>query len=115
VALPTKAVFAGWRPVAASATTLEPAAVAKLSSRDQLLQYVATQSNDLEGPAIALQPVIAKVLGELRKLAGCRLARMSGSGATCFALFSSATAAREAAKVLRRKHPHWWVRAGTLR
>ncbi|HMK71137.1 MAG TPA: 4-(cytidine 5'-diphospho)-2-C-methyl-D-erythritol kinase, partial [Xanthobacteraceae bacterium] len=57
----------------------------------------------------------AKVLGELRKLAGCRLARMSGSGATCFALFSSATAAREAAKVLRRKHPHWWVRAGTLR
>jgi len=114
VALPTKAVFAGWRPVAASATTLEPAAVAKLSSRDQLLQYVATQSNDLEGPAIALQPVIAKVLGELRKLAGCRLARMSGSGATCFALFSSATAAREAAKVLRRKHPYWWVRAGTL-
>ena len=114
VALPTKAVFAGWRPAAAPGTALDAAAVAKLKDRDQLLQVLAAQSNDLEGPAIALEPVIAEVLSESRKLPGCRLARMSGSGATCFALFSSATAAREAARVLRGKHPHWWVKPGVL-
>ena len=86
----------------------------KLTSRDQLLHLLATQSNDLEDAAIALKPVIADVLAALRGLAGCRLARMSGSGATCFGLFSSATAARAAAKVLRDKYQHWWVKAGVL-
>ena len=73
-------------------------AAAKLTSREQLLQLLMTQANDLEGAAIALAPVIADVLAALRALPGCRLARMSGSGATCFALFSSAAAARAAAK-----------------
>ena len=54
------------------------------------------------------------VLTALRGLPGCQLARMSGSGATCFALFSGAAAAREAAKILRGKFPHWWVKATTL-
>ena len=63
--------------------------VVKLTSRDQLLQFLDTQSNDLEGSAIALAPVIADVLSALRELAGCKLARMSGSGATCFGLFSA--------------------------
>ena len=99
---------------AAQVVALDPAAVAKLTSRDQLLQYLATQSNDLEEPAIALKPVIADVLTGLRGLPGCRLARMSGSGATCFGLFSSATVARAAGKVLRDKYQHWWVKAGVL-
>jgi 4-diphosphocytidyl-2-C-methyl-D-erythritol kinase len=114
VALVTKAVFAGWRPAAARGAALDPAAVAKLTTRDQLLHFLATQSNDLEGPAIALKPVIADVLTELRELAGCQLARMSGSGATCFAVFAALAAAREAAKLLRGKHPQCWVRAGML-
>ncbi len=113
VALPTKAVFAGWRPAAAPGAALDPAVVAKLTSRDALLHLLATQSNDLEDAAIALQPVIADVLSELRRLPGCQLARMSGSGATCFGLFSSATAAHAAGKVLR-KYQHWWVKAGVL-
>ncbi len=114
VALPTKAVFAGWRPAAAPGVALDPAAVAKLTGRDQLLQFLATQSNDLEEPAIALKPVIAEVLAELRRLPGCQLARMSGSGATCFGLFATSAAAREATKVLRDKYQHGWVEAGAL-
>ena len=114
VAVPTKAVFAQWR--AAGAAAVPPAidAVATLASRDALLGFLDTQSNDLERPAIAIAPVIGDVLAALRALPGCRLARMSGSGATCFGLFSSATAARAAAKTLRGKYQHWWVRAGTL-
>jgi 4-diphosphocytidyl-2-C-methyl-D-erythritol kinase len=75
---------------------------------------VAESLNDLEAPAIKLQPVIADVLSELRQLAGCQLARMSGSGATCFGLFDSGRAAAAAARVLRASHPSWWVRATAL-
>jgi len=70
--------------------------------------------NDLEPPAIALQPVIADALAALRAAATCRLARMSGSGATCFALFESGRAATAAARTLRANHPRWWVRAATF-
>ena len=115
VALPTKAVFAGWTPAPAPAVALDPATFTKLTGRDQLLQLLSAQANDLEQPAIALQPVIAEVLAALRVLAGCALTRMSGSGATCFALFGSRAAARGAAAILRGRYPRWWVRAGTLR
>ncbi len=114
VALPTKAVFARWKPATNSEIASDLDAVANVSGRDQLLQFLDTQSNDLEAPAIALQPVIAEVLTVLRGLPGCRLARMSGSGATCLALFSGRAVARESAKVLRGKFPHWWVKATTL-
>ena len=60
-------------------------------------------ANDLEAPAIKLQPVIADVLSELRQLPGCQLARMSGSGATCFGLFGSSRAAAAAARTLREQ------------
>ena len=68
--------------------------------------------NDLEEPAIALQPVIADVLAALRTRPGCELARMSGSGATCFGLFASADEAETAATGLRR--PGWWCWGGAL-
>lgn len=116
VAVATRDVFAGWRPAAgAGSAALDFAAVAQKVTREQLLLLVAAQSNDLEAPAIALKPVIAEVLAVLRGLAGCKLARMSGSGATCFGLFAAAAAARDAARMLRAKYPQWWVRAGTLR
>ncbi len=114
VALPTKAVFARCTPVGEHGSVADLNAIAKLSSPDQLLQFLAAQSNDLELPAVALQPVIAGVLTALRELPGCKLARMSGSGATCFALFAAAAAARDAAKIMSGKFPHWWVKATTL-
>ena len=114
IALPTKSVFAAWKGVASAALPLDVAAAAKIGNREEYLRLLATQSNDLEDAAIAVEPAVAEVLASLRALAGCRLARMSGSGATCFALFSSAAAAIEAAKALGNKYPHWWVRASAL-
>ena len=114
VALTTKAVFARWTPPAVPPVALDAEAVAKLKDSDALLQLLATHANDLEAPAVALAPVIADVLAALRALADCSLARMSGSGATCFALFPSATTAQEAAKILHTKYPHWWVQACAL-
>jgi 4-diphosphocytidyl-2-C-methyl-D-erythritol kinase len=75
---------------------------------------IAAQPNDLEAAAIAIAPVIADALAALRALPGCRLVRMSGSGATCFALFASTRAATAGAAMLRAAQPHWWVRASTL-
>lgn len=79
------------------------------------LDWLAEQRNDLQAPAIAVQPVIAEVLELLGGLAGARLARMSGSGATCFALFGTRAAAESAAAVLSAARPGWWVRPTTLR
>ena len=71
--------------------------------------------NDLEQPAIALVPQIADVLDVLRDLPEVRLARMSGSGATCFALFAD-EAARDAARAeIAAQQPAWWTCASVLR
>ena len=75
------------------------------------LAWLAAQRNDLESPAIALQPVIGQVLEVLRGLEGCQLARMSGSGATCFAIMRNETAQDGAVARLRRAFPHWWVKS----
>jgi 4-diphosphocytidyl-2-C-methyl-D-erythritol kinase len=80
-----------------------------MQNEERLLDWLASQPNDLEAPAIALAPAIADVLAAMRVLPGCRLARMSGSGATCFALFSSAAESTAAAKILCAKFPQWWI------
>jgi 4-diphosphocytidyl-2-C-methyl-D-erythritol kinase len=79
-----------------------------------LVAGLASLGNDLEKPAIRLQPVIADVLRVLAALPGCQLARMSGSGATCFGLFATSREAGLAAHSLRAEHPTWWIRATTL-
>jgi 4-diphosphocytidyl-2-C-methyl-D-erythritol kinase len=84
------------------------------SGRNGLIEALAHGANDLESPAISLHPVIAEALAALRAVGGCRLARMSGSGATCFGLFDSARDATAAARSLRDAHPQWWVRATVL-
>jgi 4-diphosphocytidyl-2-C-methyl-D-erythritol kinase len=109
VAVATKDVFA--------ALTLPPAAPAAqpaVPAGAALLDEIAKGRNDLEEPAIELEPAIAEALAVLRKLPGCRLARMSGSGATCFALFDATAAANAAARSLRVSYPAWWVRATML-
>lgn len=73
--------------------------------------WLARQRNDLEAPAMRLVPALRETLDGLRRN-GARLARMSGSGATCFGIFESAKAADDAARALAR--PGWWVRALTL-
>ncbi len=71
--------------------------------------------NDLQASAIAIAPDIADVLEALSRAEGACLARMSGSGATCFALYRDRRLAARAAGALRRVHPGWWVRATVLR
>jgi len=71
--------------------------------------------NDLEQPAIAVAPVIGDVLDALREQDGIDLARMSGSGATCFGIFVDRRTAVQAARALRSTHPDWWVRVTILR
>ncbi|MDU0960037.1 MAG: 4-(cytidine 5'-diphospho)-2-C-methyl-D-erythritol kinase, partial [Bradyrhizobium sp.] len=70
--------------------------------------------NDLEPPALKVQPIIGTVLGALRASHGVLLARMSGSGATCFAIYGSEADANAAGAQISADHPEWWVHAGTL-
>jgi 4-diphosphocytidyl-2-C-methyl-D-erythritol kinase len=82
-------------------------------SAGQMIEAVAASANDLQAAAINVQPIVSEVIAALRELPGCKLARMSGSGATCFGLFERGDAAR-AARQLRAKHPGWWVKATML-
>jgi 4-diphosphocytidyl-2-C-methyl-D-erythritol kinase len=85
------------------------------ASFDQLLPLLRKGRNDMEDAASVVAPVIGSVIAVLSAARGCKLARMSGSGATCFALFETRHAASQAAKVIRRDHPSWWVAATLLR
>lgn len=114
VAVPTKDVFAALR-LSAGGQAQPTVSEAELPrQREALIAYVAGHGNDLEPAAISLQPIIADVLALLRRQRGCRLARMSGSGATCLGLFGSRNAALTAARGIEAQKPHWWVRPTTL-
>ena len=63
---------------------------------------------------MTLQPSVADVLAALRERSGCALARMSGSGATCFGLFGTPDEAAAAEKALSVEQPTWWVKATTF-
>ncbi len=73
------------------------------------IKWLADTRNDLQEPAIALTPKIAETLLALSQAKNCQLARMSGSGATCFGLFNSFDEARSAAAQITDKHPDWWI------
>lgn len=79
-----------------------------------LAAALAARGNDLTIPACTVAPVIADVLAALRQCDSHLLVRMSGSGATCFALFDSAGPAEAAASALRTAHPGWWIAAAPL-
>lgn len=78
------------------------------------LKAIAAGRNDLEPAAIRVEPAIGEVLTALKHAKNVRLARMSGSGATCFAVFDSRADADEAARNLQLERPMWWVNAATL-
>jgi 4-diphosphocytidyl-2-C-methyl-D-erythritol kinase len=79
-----------------------------------LAALLAERANDLAAPAIGLVPEIATVIDAIGATERCLLARMSGSGATCFGLFADHAAASAAAQVIRQDHGHWWVASGRL-
>ncbi|QQP90432.1 4-(cytidine 5'-diphospho)-2-C-methyl-D-erythritol kinase [Skermanella sp. TT6] len=79
-----------------------------------LATLLAARGNDLTAPARTLVPAIGEVLEALGRTPGCLLARLSGSGATCFALYADREEAAAAAAGLESRHPGWWIRAGGL-
>ena len=83
-------------------------------SLEEWVEALASGSNDLEAPAMKIQPVIGVVISALNATNGAWLARMSGSGATCFALYENTADAKRAADKILREHPEWWVHAGVL-
>ncbi|KQK31593.1 4-diphosphocytidyl-2C-methyl-D-erythritol kinase [Bosea thiooxidans] len=85
------------------------------TSAPELLGKLAASGNDLAAPARSVAPAIDAVLERLSGLPGCRLARMSGSGATCFALFDDCGASAVAAKALQRERPGWWIKPTVFR
>jgi 4-diphosphocytidyl-2-C-methyl-D-erythritol kinase len=85
------------------------------ASADEFLRHVAACRNDLTDAAIGIVPTIAAVLAAVGGQAGCWLARLSGSGATCFGLFADAGAAANAAAAIRKAEPGWWAVATKLR
>jgi 4-diphosphocytidyl-2-C-methyl-D-erythritol kinase len=115
VAVPTPAVFRELRlePGAALAGSPHPRLAAGMD-QSTLLAALQTGRNDLEGPALRLQPVIGEALTRLCATAGCRLARMSGSGATVFGVYESRRAADMAAAAIAQARPGWWVQATAL-
>jgi 4-diphosphocytidyl-2-C-methyl-D-erythritol kinase len=84
------------------------------SSVEDWVESLAAGTNDLEAPALRVQPAIGEVLTALNATNGAWLARMSGSGATCFAIFENTADAQRAAQKIRSDHPQWWVHAGVL-
>jgi 4-diphosphocytidyl-2-C-methyl-D-erythritol kinase len=101
--LSTGPVFAAWSKVDGGTIEGENALETAFSGR-----------NDLQIPAVSLCPEIADVLTSLEGRSPL-LTRMSGSGATCFALFESHVARDEAAAAIKREHSDWWLLTGNLR
>lgn len=108
IPLATAAVFRA-RAAAFSAEAILPE---RWETAGAMAAALRGMANDLEAPAIGLVPEIRGVLSAISATPGCLLARMSGSGATCFGLFADAAAAEAAAAVLAR--PGWWCWGGAL-
>lgn len=108
VALPTPSVFRARAGLPFSAEATLPGAWRDAAA---MARDLAGLRNDLEAPAVGLCPAVAEVLDALAALPGCLLARMSGSGATCFGLFASAAEASRAGAALPAA---WWQVGGGL-
>jgi len=87
-----------------------PPNLTAIKTSGDLFDFAQARSNDLEPPAIELLPVIGEILDRLTALPGSRLARLSGSGPTCFAIFDSTEAANVAASELAEMRPDWWIK-----
>jgi 4-diphosphocytidyl-2-C-methyl-D-erythritol kinase len=114
VASPTGPVYRAYDAEVSPQGANAPDWPGRRASPVDMAAFLATCRNDLQAPAVALQPAIAEALAEIAAQPETLLARMSGSGATCFALCADASAARRLAGRLTEAKPGWWVRAATL-
>ncbi|WP_101065556.1 4-(cytidine 5'-diphospho)-2-C-methyl-D-erythritol kinase [Roseovarius salinarum] len=107
----TRQVFAG---LTRSDNPPMPDALPELPDSAALVAWLSEMRNDLEAPALEVAPVIGQVFATLRATPGCLLARMSGSGATCFGIYNDAETAASAQGRLTEQNPGWWVHAVRL-
>ncbi|MPT22232.1 MAG: 4-(cytidine 5'-diphospho)-2-C-methyl-D-erythritol kinase [Starkeya sp.] len=114
VAVATAEVFRALALAPGTSRDAGGAAFPPLPSRAALLEWLATEPNDLEPPARMLAPVLGDVERALGATAGARLVRMSGSGATMFSLYDDCRAAAAAARQVTGAHPGWWVKSTVL-
>lgn len=112
VPLATKSVFGALR--GRYSAPLTRTALMGLENAEALAKTLRTLHNDLTAPACELEPAIAVVLGVLEKTPGCLLARMCGSGPTCFGLFAEGKTAEKAAAEIAAARPGWWAVAARL-
>jgi len=105
VGVSTAAIFTAWDGVDRG----------PLVQGDDLLYIAQSARNDLTAPAVTLAPVIANVLAVLERQSDTTLVRMSGSGATCFALFETLEACDTAREAIQKSHPAWWTLSSVLR
>ncbi|HEU0163056.1 MAG TPA: hypothetical protein VFQ69_11685, partial [Rhizomicrobium sp.] len=106
VAVPTRDVFAALTERSGATMDLPRG---RFRDTADLLRFLETTRNDLQAPALRIQPVIGAVLSAIAAMPGALFTRMSGSGATCFSLFADDEACTRAAAALRTAHPGWWV------
>jgi 4-diphosphocytidyl-2-C-methyl-D-erythritol kinase len=109
-ASPTGPVYRAFDAMAAAPQADDPVWPEALETARDLARFLGACRNDLEAPAISLQPAIAAVLAALGDRPETLIARMSGSGATCFAICASPDDARDAALGIGDAHRDWWVR-----
>jgi 4-diphosphocytidyl-2-C-methyl-D-erythritol kinase len=114
VASPTGPVYRAYDAAVSPMGANAPPWPARVSSPADMAAFLKTCRNDLQAPAVALQPAIAETLAEIAAAPEALLTRMSGSGATCFALCGDSAAAAALAARLAAVRPNWWVRAGVL-
>jgi 4-diphosphocytidyl-2-C-methyl-D-erythritol kinase len=106
---PTGAVYRAYDDAGAPGAADQTAWPAAMSTVEAVAEFLGRCRNDLEAPAISLQPAIAEVLEALRVRPETRLARMSGSGATCFAICADPAERVGLAAAISASNPSWWV------
>ncbi|MCV6592887.1 MAG: 4-(cytidine 5'-diphospho)-2-C-methyl-D-erythritol kinase [Silicimonas sp.] len=111
VPVPTGPVF---QALAQKTNPPMPDAIPSFADGADLIAWLRAQRNDLQAPAQSVAPVIGEVLDILGGVDGCGLARMSGSGATCFALFNTQEEAMAGGHDIQKRFPDWWLAGGFL-
>ncbi len=112
VAMPTGAVFNAFDKAIQSPPPLRRSRIDEVQDYPSLKSYLSEMRNDLEPFAVEREPVIGSVIEMLHECPGALIARMSGSGATCFGLFDREEQAEQAALLARKKD--WWALSGSL-
>ena len=106
----TGAVYGAFDATGSARPLDRPGLPSAFESAGELAAFLAMTRNDLERPAVLIEPEIGLVLARLHAAPQALIARMSGSGATCFALVEGEMTARTLGEEIARENPAWWVK-----